>query len=67
MKKPNQRESIMSLMSSSYDAGFKEFFTNKRNYELKKLKKFRIEKHISRKFDEMSAQRDQQFEDMGLM
>lgn len=62
------------LSSSSPVAGsigyecesFASFFNKKKNYELKKLKKHRIERHISRKFEEMSQQRDQKFEDLGL-
>ena len=62
------------LSSSSPVAGsigyecesFASFFNTKKNYELKKLKKHRIERHISRKFEEMSQQRDQKFQDLGL-
>jgi hypothetical protein len=50
------------LSSSSPVAGsigyecesFATFFNKKKNYELKKLKKHRIERHICRKFAEMS-------------
>jgi len=50
------------LSSSSPVAGsigyecesFATFFNKKKNYELKKLKKHRIERHICRKFEEMS-------------
>lgn len=53
--------------SIGYDCeSFAAFFNKKKNYELKKLKKHRIERHICRKFQEMSKERDQQFEDLGL-
>lgn len=41
------------------DTTLTSFYSKKKNYELKKLKKFRIEKHINRKFEEMTAQREQ--------
>lgn len=53
--------------SIGYDSeSFATFFNKKKNYELKKLKKHRIERHICRKFEEMSQERDQKFEDLGL-